>query len=185
MASYFYLMSSLPMLKAEGEMPIKYDEFLNYCSGNVSNQKYEQLKNLSLDSNDGPLLKEWSEFYRGFKSELTFQRSKKMGVSSNMSFDKDGESAKVISLALSDKNPLNAEITLLTLQFDKLDSLIGTHTFDDYALFGYALKLKLLERKTVFNLKSGKSELNYLVKGLEEQIEKISGNSVLTDLGDR
>ena len=173
------------MLKAEGDMPIDYNTFLSYAKGNVSEQKYEMLENLSLDSNNGPLIKEWNEFYRSFKGELTYERSKKIGKAFNTPFDRDSETAKVISLAVAEKNPLTAEIMLLSLQFQKLDSLIGSHSFDDYALFGYALKLKLLERKTVFNQKTGKSELKRLVSGLEEQIEKINENSVLTDIGDK
>ncbi len=162
------------MLKAEGDMPIKYEKFLSYCKDTVSPKNYELLENLSVDSDTGPLVKEWAKFYRSFKEELTSQRNKKLGNASGQVFDKDGETAKIISLAIADKNPLNAEKMLLALQFDKLDSIIGTHSFDDYALFGYALKLKLLERKTVFNEKKGKSELSRLVKGLEEQIEGIN-----------
>ena len=80
----------------------------------------------------------------------------------------------MISLAIADENPLNAEKTLLSFLFGRLDLRIGTHDYDDYALFGYALKLKLLERKTVFNTEKGKAELDKLVKSLEEQITKIN-----------
>ena len=45
------------MLKADGEMPIRYDEFLRYCSGNVEESKYEILKNLTVESTFGPLIK--------------------------------------------------------------------------------------------------------------------------------
>lgn len=174
MASYYYLMSSLPMLKAEGKMPFNYNQFLDYCKGTVSEQKYGLLKNLSLESDKGPLVEEWAKFYKLYKDELTYQRKKKLNNPATAPFDKDSEAVKVIMSAISDENPLNAEKILLTLQFNKLDSLIGTHTFDDYALFGYALKLKLLERKTVFDQKKGKKELIGLVKGLEEQIKSIN-----------
>ena len=174
MASYFYLLSSLPMLKAEGDMPIKYEQFLDYCKGELSEAKYEMLKNLTLDSDKGPLISEWSKFYKAFKGELTYMRGKKFGNNPPQVYERDSEASKVIAMALADTNPLNAEKTLLELQFDKLDSLIGTHSFDDYSLFGYALKLKLLERKAVFSQKKGKSELSRLVKGLEEQIQSIN-----------
>lgn len=161
------------MLKADGEMPIKYDEFLHYCEGNVNASKYGLLKELSVNSTEGPLVKEWAEFYRKFNGELTFRRNKKLGRPASRDFDKDDDTSKVISAALSDDNPLNAEIMLLSFLFKKLDTFIGTHVFDDYALFGYALKLKLLERKTVFNTETGKSELNRLVKNIEKQISEI------------
>lgn len=163
------------MLKSEGDAPIKYEQFLKYCEGEVSKSKYEMLKNLTLDSANGPLLSEWSKFYKAFKGELDYLRNKRLGKPANQVYDRDIEASKVIASALADDNPLNAEKTLLAIQFDKLDSIIGTHSFDDYSLFGYALKLKLLERKTVFSQKKGKSELSRLVKGLEEQIEAING----------
>lgn len=173
MASYFYLMSSLPMLKAEGEPPIKYEKFLSYCSESVSENKYELLKNLTVESQNGPLVSEWAVFYKNYKAELTFQRSKKQGTVLNEDYLKDIETERVVLSALADKNPYNAEITLLSFLFSKLDFLIGTHTFDDYALFGYALKLKLLERKAVFSKEKGRAEFDRLVKGLEKQIENI------------
>ena len=44
------------------------------------------------------------------------------------------------------------------------------HYFDDCALVGYAMKLKLLERKTVFRQQEGKAELGRIVDGLQQQI---------------
>ena len=174
MASYHFLMSSLPMLKSDGALPISYDKFLSYAKGSVSGSTYELLEGLSLDSDKGPLISEWAKFYSSFKKELTYQRSKKANIPAQQPFDVDIEVKKAITAAVNDKNPLSAENTLLAIQFDKLDSLTGIHAFDDHALFGYALKLKLLERRTVFDAASGKKELNRLVKGLEEQIKGIN-----------
>ena len=56
MASYYYLLSSLPDLSANEEMPITYDEFVLMCEGNVTGKKYELLKELSLDMTEGPVL---------------------------------------------------------------------------------------------------------------------------------
>ena len=50
MASYYYLISSLPDLRTDGEMPFSYEEFLGMCQSNVSESKYECLKNLTLSS---------------------------------------------------------------------------------------------------------------------------------------
>ena len=62
---------------------------------------------------------------------------------------------------MNNKNPLAAEEMLLSFEFERLDELVGIHYFDDYALIGYALKLKLLERKTSF-----KSFLVYSITAL-------------------
>ena len=58
MASYYYLISSLPDLRTDGEMPFSYEEFLGMCQSNVSESKYECLKNLTLSSEEGPIMKE-------------------------------------------------------------------------------------------------------------------------------
>ena len=40
MASYYYLISSLPTLSADGGMPFSYEEFLRLCQSNVSGETY-------------------------------------------------------------------------------------------------------------------------------------------------
>lgn len=168
--AYYYLISSLPMLKADGEMPISYDEFLKMCKGSVSDMKYEALRNLSVLSDDGPLISKWADFYGVLNGELTYQRNERLGKKSQTPDIKDEGMAKTVTMALNDENPLNAEETLLALEFQKVDELIGTHYFDDYALMGYALKLKLLERKKSFNKEAGKKEFSRILDRLEEQI---------------
>lgn len=158
------------MLKASDEMQINYGEFLDICRSNLSNTKFEFLQNLSVDSKDGPLISEWAEFYKSFKEELTYQRNMRSGIKSQLPNVRDSKTTTTIASAISNKNPLDAEEMLLSLQFQKLDELIGTHYFDEYALFGYALKLKLLERKKMFNQESGKKEFNHIIDTLQEQI---------------
>lgn len=170
MASYYFLLSSLPMLRADGGMPFSYSEFLQKCRPCVSDARYAILQSLTPDSDKGPLLAEWSKYYAVFKRELNSLRGRRLGRPEERSLSKDETVLKEISAALGDKNPLDAEKALLSLQFKKLDELIGTHYFDDRALTGYALKLKLLERKSCFDQKKGKAELDRILDGLQKQI---------------
>ena len=170
MASYYYLIASLPDLRADGDMPITYDEFLNCCQSNVSDSTYELLRDLSISSTEGPLVDKWSEFYGMLNKELSYQRSMNLGKSYSSAYDKDGIIAQVVSSALSAKNPLEAEKILLEYQFENLDSLIGLHMFDDYVLFGYAIKLKLLERLNCFEQTKGKAEFNSLFEGIQQRV---------------
>ena len=170
MASYYYLTASLPELRADGDMPISYGEFLSLCQLNVSESTYEILENLSLDSAEGPLVKEWAEFYGMLKKELSYQRSVNLGKSYSSAYDKDGFISQVVSSALSAKNPLEAERLLLEYEFENLDSLVGLHMFDDYVLFGYAIKLKLLERLTSFEHERGKAEFDSLFEGIQQRV---------------
>ncbi|MBQ6903346.1 MAG: hypothetical protein IJQ26_02395 [Lachnospiraceae bacterium] len=170
MASYYYLISSLPELRADGDMPLTYEEFLHCCQANVSEENYERLKNLSLDSTEGPLVAEWAKFYGMLKKEINYQRSLNLGKSYSSAYDKDGFIAQVAQSAMSAKNPLEAERLLLEYEFENLDSLVGLHMFDDYVLFGYAIKLKLLERLNSFEQEKGKAEFQTLLGGVQERV---------------
>ncbi len=170
MASYYYLIASLPELKADGEMPITYSEFLQCCQSNVSEKDFEILKNLSLASTEGPLVEEWARFYKMLMKELNYQRSMNLGRSYSSAYDKDGFISQVVASALSAKNPLEAEKILLEYEFENLDTLVGLHMFDDYVLFGYAIKLKLLERLACFEQEKGKAEFKSLFDGIQQQV---------------
>ncbi len=170
MASYYYLISSLPDLRTDGDMPMTYDEFLDMCQSNVSESKYELLKNLTLSSEEGPLLKEWSAFYKNLMGELNYQRSVSLGRPYLTSYDKDSVIAHVAGAAMAAKNPLEAEKILLECEFDNLDSLVGLHTFDDRYLFGYAIKLKLLERQSCFVQSKGQKEFKRLFDQVQQRV---------------
>ena len=170
MASYYYLISSLPDLRTDGDMPMTYDEFLDMCQSNVSESKYELLKNLTLSSEEGPLLKEWSAFYKNLMGELNYQRSVSLGRPYLTSYDKDSVIAQVAGAAMAAKNPLEAEKILLECEFDNLDSLVGLHTFDERYLFGYAIKLKLLERQSCFVQSKGQKEFKRLFDQVQQRV---------------
>ena len=173
MASYYYLMSSLPMLKADGEMPFPYDTFLQMCRTNVSAERYQQLAQLSLASEEGPLVSEWAQFYKALQQEMAYQRNQRLGRPAQLPAQRDDTAQRAVNAAMSEKNPLEAEKMLLEMEFEKLDALVNLHYFDEAALVGYALKLKLLERKTVFHHDGGKAELQRILNGLEQQIMNI------------
>ena len=170
MASYYYLISSLPDLRSDGEMPLSYEEFLSLCELNVSESTYNVLKNLTLSSENGPFLKKWNVFYENLTGELNSLRSAKLGKSYSAEYDKDPITTQAAQAAMAAKNPLEAEKILLNCQFDELDSLVGTHIFDDVYLFGYAVKLKLLERQSCFVEAEGKAEFKHLFDKVQQRV---------------
>jgi hypothetical protein len=170
MASYYYLISSLPDLRTDGEMPLTYDEFLDMCKSSVSEKKYELLKNLTLSSEKGPLVREWSDFYKNLMNELNYQRSVKLGRPYQVEYEKDSDIARIAAAALDAKNPLEAEGILLDREFENLDSLVGLHAFDDVYLFGYAIKLKLLERQSCFVQSKGQKEFKRLFEQVQQRV---------------
>ena len=79
MASYYYLISSLPMLRTNAEPPLDYPAFLDMCKTSVSASAYRTLENLTVKSDKGPLLSEWAAFYQALTEELNYQRNQKLG----------------------------------------------------------------------------------------------------------
>ena len=65
---------------------------------------------------------------------------------------------------------ITAEKILLDFEFENLDSLVGLHTFDDVYLFGYAIKLKLLERQSCFVQSKGQTEFKRLSEQVQQRI---------------
>lgn len=170
MASYYYLISSLPDLRTDGSMPMTYDEFLLACQSQVSESKYQMLKDLTLSSEEGPIMKEWSDSYGALMKELNYQRSVNLGKSYPLVVNKNPMASRVASAALAASNPLEAEKILLDFEFEILDSLVGLHAFDDEYLFGYAMKLKLLERQSCFEQKKGQAEFKRLFDQVQQRV---------------
>jgi len=151
-------------------MPMTYDEFLLSCQGNVSEETYRRLEELTLLSSEGPLLDEWAATYGMLAKELNSQRSQALGKQYPSGFEKDAMNTQVVSAALAAKNPLEAEQILLDYEFELLDTLVGLHMFDDHVLFGYALKLKLLERKSCFHKEKGQAEFKHLFDQAQQRV---------------
>ena len=170
MASYYYLIASLPTLNSDDDMPMTYEEFLQNCQGNVSEETYKRLESLTLSSSEGPLLKEWAATYGMLIKELNSQRSMALGKPYPSGFDKDGTNTQMVTAALSAKTPLESEQILLDYEFELPDTLVGLHQFDDYVLFGYALKLKLLERRSCFEKEKGQAEFQHLFDQVQQRV---------------
>lgn len=62
---------------------------------------------------------------------------------------------------------------LLKLKFSQYDALIGLHNFDDRALYGYAMKLRLLERQRTFQYEAGWSAFQGLLDQIQQEIFSI------------
>lgn len=174
MASYYYLMASLPMLRPNEEPPLDYPSFLELCRTAVSHEVYETLAQLTVYSDKGPLLREWARFHQVLTAELNCQRNVKLGRSGTPPASKDAGVSEAVIAALSAKNPLESEQILLRLEFSRLDSMIGLHNFDDHALYGYAMKLKLLERQRCFRYEAGKQTFDGLLDQIQQQIFSIN-----------
>ena len=173
MASYYYLISSLPMLRTQGEPPMDYAAFLSQCRSAVNEAVYQTLEELTVRSDKGPLLSSWGEFYRALSRELTYQRSVKLGRPCPVPSDRDAGIVQAVTAAVNAENPLEGERLLLDLEFRRLDDMIGLHNFDEHALYGYAMKLQLLERQRTFRYDRGKRAFDGLMDNIRQQISSL------------
>lgn len=173
MASYYYLLSSLPMLRPQGEPPMDYTAFLAMCRTAVGSGVYQTLETLTVDADKGPLLSEWGCFYRMLSEELTYQRNVKLGRPCAAPYQRDAGIVRTVTEAVNAENPLVGERLLLDLEFRRLDDMIGLHIFDEHALYGYAMKLRLLERQRSFSHDRGKQAFDSLMDGIRQQISSL------------
>ena len=173
MASYYYLVSSLPMLKTQGEPPMDYAAFLGMCKTAVSSGVYQTLEELTVESDKGPLLSEWGCFYRMLSEELTYQRNVKLGRPCAAPYQRDAGIVRTVTEAVNAENPLMGEQLLLDLEFRRLDDMVGLHNFDDHALYGYAMKLRLLERQRRFRHDDGRRAFDGLMDNIRQQISAL------------
>ena len=52
--------------------------------------------------------------------------------------------------------------------------MVGLHNFDDHALYGYAMKLRLLERQQGFRYEPGKRAFDGLMANIRQQVASLS-----------
>lgn len=173
MAAYYYLISSLPTLRTDAPVPITYESFLDQCRQSVSPEVYKTLSTLTPSSDEGPFLSKWGKYYREMIKELNKRRREKLGKPFSKEVEADQETRSVIDRVMSAPDPLAAERIMLDAQFARLDSLVAMHYFDDYVLYGYAVKLRLLERRDLFVKEKGSEEFERLFNGVQQQILSI------------
>ena len=135
---------------------------------------YEPLANLTVSADHGPFLSQWAEFYQSLSRELTYQRSVKLGRACPVPSDRDAAIVQTVTAAVNAENPLEGERLLLDLEFRRLDDMIGLHNFDDHALYGYAMKLRLLERQRGFRYETGKRAFDGLMDSIRQQVASLS-----------
>ena len=174
MASYYYLVATLPLLRYDGQCPFDSASFLEQCKSQVSAHDYQTIVSaLSGRNSSHPFLKKWQQFTSMVKKELNDQRSKKLGLSASK-YRNDGEKevriGEAVRQALLNENALEAELSLLSLKWKYLDEIAALHYFDVEALLSYAVKLQLLERKSLFTKEEGNAEFKRLFSNLQSEI---------------
>ncbi len=172
--AYYYLVATLPMLRYEGGLPFDTASFLEQCKSQVSESDYQSLESaLSGRHASHPFLKKWQQFASMVKKELNDQRSTRLGLT-EPKYRNDGEKdfriGEAVRQALSNDNALEAELSLLSLKWNFIEEISALHFFDVEALLSYAVKLQILERKSLFTKEEGNAEFKRLFSNLQSEI---------------
>ena len=94
----------------------------------------------------------------------------KLGRPCPVPSDREAAITQAVTAAVNADDPLEGERILLELQFRRLDDMIGLHNFDEHALYGYAMKLQLLERQQGFRYEAGKRAFDGLMDHIRQQV---------------
>lgn len=176
MASYYYLISSLPTLHFEMKAPFTSDQFLSLCKEHLSKNDLAAIKTL-LGYGDGQIkhryVQKWLDYQNGLKANLVEMRLNKLNKSIEGLKQKskgDVASSEIVKSALQASNPLEAELILMRHQFKKASMLSQATYFEAEVLMNYAVQLKILERKDLFVKEKGEKEFEHLFTTLQTDI---------------
>lgn len=174
MSSYYYLVSSLPILFFHhGVPPLDHKSFIDDCKRLMTAGDFAKLSLASLNSdhfhdNITVLFTEWQKYDFALRNELVQMRAKNLDIDPTQfihPFFSNPSVAVAIKNNINDFNPLQDELHLMELQWNFLDNLQVQHYFDLDFLIVYSLKLLILERKASFDFANGKSRFIKIIKG--------------------
>lgn len=177
MASYYYLVASLPMLRYDAKPSITVEQFLDACKTSLSDGDYRLVVSaLSGDKTSNNFLRTYQHFCTMVQSALSEERARKLQLPVEKyrnNGDKSYAVTDAVHLAVANENVLDAEMSLIVLKWKYLDELTAQHTFDIEAVLSYALKLTMIVRKNLFSQEAGNNEFRRLFSNLQYDIKSI------------
>lgn len=181
MASYYYLVASLPMLRFEADPPISMEQFLASCRQSMGDKDFLLVKglvdgNLESIQDECRYLAQWKLFLNNLHISLNEARSialSRTDDNRHTTTDKDFHIQEVVKLAMQAETPLEAELLLMHFQWKYAEDLLQSRVFDREVLFTYAIQLALLERKSLFTPMEGNAEFKRLFSNLQSIIKSI------------
>ena len=154
MDKYYYLTSSLPLLKFQEKPYITVEEFIAEAKkwlivGDFAILSQVDINNFTLDEKDVPIVRIYKDFEYSIRNELaSFRIAKKKNTEYKIRKD-------LTEIIQEDYNPLEMEVKLLQLRWEFLEQQELSHFFDLDFLIIYYLKLQILKRLFSFDKQKG------------------------------
>ncbi len=170
--NYYYTVCSLPAVNFEADRPpVSWTDYLRICAIEVPPAKVELLGRLGLLPREDmlgkhPVLDQWILFEGGLRNALSRLRSQRLELSEE-TYERAAypgnfplEEARKL---LGDGTPMETELRIDRMRWNRLEELDHPFEFDLGRLVVYGLKLRVLERRTRFEVKAGESTLGEAV----------------------
>ena len=173
MASRYYFLSSLSMLRFSDSAPMSWEDFLSQARGNVSESDYRTLSSIA-DGNtlSNSFLKKWDVLNRKLDDAVNERRRKALNRDQQSSVVfRDFDIEEVTNAALNAKDPLEAELVLMRFRYDWLELQKGFEPFSETALLCYALQLRILLRKDLFNVEAGNEQFRSMFDNIQKELK--------------
>jgi len=181
--SYYYLGAQLPYLTYEQTIPMSSAEFIALAKGLMKSKKSSLLDQCTLEPNplseedseedskkkakrtSSDFINRWRVWEYALRFNLAKGRAKKLQRGSEdmaEPAENPADAALVAKNALDMESSLEAEMYLDRARWNTIESFVGGGTFSESAMYAYLLKLRLMERKAMFNTEEGFTEYKRL-----------------------
>lgn len=183
MGSYYYLVAQLPALSYAQPAPMTSSRLRELCGDLMSAQDAALLDLCVLDpgavasgsAGSSPLIDGWLAWERILRQVLARQRGQKLGRDAAQLAEPPADALDAIAVAkaaLSMDSPLEAEFFLDRARWDAVEELQPSDYFDRDTVYGYMIKLLLLERKALFRVEEGFAEYKAIYASVMEAASK-------------
>src|SRR3989338_1135562 len=173
MRQYYYLIASLPMLEFGRKMPFPYTRFLSSCREQLDRHDMELIESSSIFPPEdarvaSSTLTEWKKFDTTLRNELVKVRAAKYSKDPRRYIRGEGHIdhniTTFVQWAVNQDSPLESELALDRMRWEKIEDLRRGHYFDIDHLITYALHLQILQRWEWINAGDGMEALGRLLE---------------------
>jgi len=166
MNKYYYLITALPYLRFDGQLPITREAFLAECGKWLSAQDLDKITAVdkdafAADEADPAVIAEWKEFDRYLREGLAEIREARKS-------DARESVPLFFKEILEERTPLLMDTAIENKRWTFLDEKEAWYHFDINFLILYYLKLQVLERLGSFDKGNGIERFDKLCEVLYE-----------------
>ena len=176
---FYYLVSTLPMLRFDAEPALSTETFLAQCRQQLPPDRCSDLEGVGLALHGSPCCRaeaRWQAFETCVRNVFVRIRAAARGIAPAPWLAEETDvwpgAARRIEEAMKQQNPAERERALDRLRWDFLEDLTVGHRFDFDGLVVYRLQLLLAEKRAARSTAEGEEVLAHLVGHVFQQAER-------------